>query len=220
MTTNNEPGARPLDQRIEECQHCPRMRAYQKLNRARFPEYWNRPVYGSGPTSALTIVGLAPGLHGANKTGKPFTGDASGDLLFRIMGELAITDKVRITNVVKCAPPQNKPLTSERKNCRKFLRLELIDLAPKLQVNVFLCLGRIAHEEVLRAYELKSGMFPFAHGVAHQLNATQWIVDSYHCSRYNIQTNRLTESMFRTAVQCAAKLARLDHAHIRRENLS
>ncbi|MFT5014332.1 MAG: uracil-DNA glycosylase family 4 [Patiriisocius sp.] len=190
------------------------MRAYQKHNRVRFPEYWNRPVYGSGPKSALTIVGLAPGLHGANKTGQPFTGDASGDLLFRILAELGITDDVRITNVVKCAPPQNKPLTSERKNCRKFLRLELIDLTPQPEVNVLFCLGRIAHEEVLRTLDLPAANFPFAHGVTHQLGATQWVVDSYHCSRYNIQTNRLTESMFRTALQCAAQLARLDHAHI------
>jgi uracil-DNA glycosylase len=92
--------------------------------------------------------------------------------------------------------------------------LELIDLTPQPEVNVLFCLGRIAHEEVLRTLDLPAANFPFAHGVTHQLGATQWVVDSYHCSRYNIQTNRLTESMFRTALQCAAQLARLDHAHI------
>ena len=172
---------------------------------------------GSGPPSTLTIVGLAPGLHGANKTGIPFTGDASGELLFRTLKGLNLIDKVRITNAVKCAPPQNKPLTSERKNCRKFLRLELAELfVPSVpsKPTVLFCLGRVAHEEVLRSLDLTPNNFPFAHGAVHQLKPTQWVVDSYHCSRYNIQTNRLTEPMFRTALQYAAELARLNHAEI------
>tara|TARA_R110002111_G_scaffold126009_3_gene190495 strand:- start:709 stop:1308 length:600 start_codon:yes stop_codon:yes gene_type:complete len=199
------------------------MRAYQRQNIARYPDYWNRPVTGSGPPSTLTIVGLAPGLHGANKTGIPFTGDASGELLFRTLKGLNLIDKVRITNAVKCAPPQNKPLTSERKNCRKFLRLELAELfvpfvpsVPSVpsKPTVLFCLGRVAHEEVLRSLDLTPNNFPFAHGAVHQLKPTLWVVDSYHCSRYNIQTNRLTEPMFRTALQYAAELARLNHAEI------
>ncbi|MFT4799553.1 MAG: uracil-DNA glycosylase family 4 [Candidatus Azotimanducaceae bacterium] len=190
------------------------MRAYQKDNQSRFPDYWNRPVAGSGPFSALTIVGLAPGLHGANKTGIPFTGDASGILLFKVLGQLGIVDQVRITNAVKCAPPQNKPLTSERRNCRKFLNEELSDIGARSGPAVLFCLGRIAHEEVLRSQDLNLKDYPFGHGHVHQLSDALWLVDSYHCSRYNIQTNRLTESMFRTAVQCAAKLAQLNYADI------
>ena len=190
------------------------MRTYQKDNASRFPDYWNRPVPGSGPSTALTIIGLAPGLHGANKTGIPFTGDASGVLLFKVLAQLGIVDQVRITNAVKCAPPQNKPLTSERRNCQKFLREELTTAQTSSGPGVLFCLGRIAHEEVLRSLGRNQREFQFGHGHVHQISDTLWLVDSYHCSRYNIQTNRLTESMFRTAVQYAAKLAQLNHANI------
>ena len=190
------------------------MRAYQKENQSRFPDYWNRPVAGSGPFAALTIIGLAPGLHGANKTGIPFTGDASGKLLFKVLDQLGIVDQVRISNAVKCAPPQNKPLTSERRNCQKFLSAELADMQARSGPSVLFCLGRIAHEEVLRSLGRSLKDYVFVHGRAHELSEALWLVDSYHCSRYNIQTNRLSESMLRTAVQCAAKLAQLNHADI------
>jgi uracil-DNA glycosylase family 4 len=190
------------------------MRAYQKENTSRFPDYWNRPVAGSGPSAALTIIGLAPGLHGANKTGIPFTGDASGVLLFKVLEQLGIVDQVRITNAVKCAPPQNKPLTSERRNCQKFLGEELSDAQMSSGSSVLFCLGRIAHEEVLRSLGRNQKEFAFGHGNVHELSDALWLVDTYHCSRYNIQTNRLTEPMFRTAVQCAAKLAQLNYADI------
>lgn len=190
------------------------MRAYQKENFSRFPDYWNRPVAGSGPPSALTIIGLAPGLHGANNTGIPFTGDASGVLLFKVLKQLGIVDQVRITNAVKCAPPQNKPLTSERRNCQKFLREELSAIRVRSGPSVLFCLGRVAHEEVLRSLGRNLKEFAFGHGHVHKLSEALWMVDSYHCSRYNIQTNRLTEPMFRTAVQCAAKLAQLNYADI------
>jgi uracil-DNA glycosylase family 4 len=163
-----------------------------------------------GPASRLTILGLAPGLHGANKTGQPFTGDASGELLFRVLDQLAIKDQVRITNVVKCAPPQNKPLTSERKNCQKFLSEEIGILTQSDTPQVVLCLGRIAHEELLRCLSRRISDYPFFHGAVHQPKDNLHLVDSFHCSRYNIQTNRLTEPMFRSAVQCAANIAQLN----------
>ena len=185
------------------------MRAYQKQNALEFPDYWNKPVPGMGLDSRLTILGLAPGLHGANKTGQPFTGDASGTLLFRVLDHLGIRDQVRITNAVKCAPPQNKPLVSERKNCQKFLREEVAAITGSGEPGVILCLGKIAHDELLRCLELKISDYPFAHEASYQLKQGLWLVDSFHCSRYNIQTNRLTEPMFRSAVQYAAQLAQL-----------
>ena len=160
------------------------------------------------------IVGLAPGLHGANKTGVPFTGDASGDLLFKCLETLGLDKSVSITNAVKCAPPENLPLASERKNCRKFLAEE-INISSSVNAHqVYFCLGRIAHEETLRCLGLPQKAWPFGHGHVHQLNDHQWIVDTYHCSRYNINTGRLTESMFLSALQCAAELSQTDHADI------
>ncbi len=166
----------------------------------------------SGQQSALTIVGLAPGLHGANKTGIPFTGDASGQLLFECLDQLDIGDKVQITNVVKCAPPENLPLSSERKNCRKFLLAELQQI--QTQPRVFFCLGRIAHEELIRGFDLRQKQYPFAHENVHQLDGYTFVVDSYHCSRYNMNTGRITKPMFLSALQSAANLAQLQHVAI------
>lgn len=188
------------------------MRAYRKRNRQQYPEYWNKPVPASGDQSALTIVGLAPGLHGANKTGIPFTGDASGQLLFECLDQLGISDKVQITNVVKCAPPENLPLSSERKNCRKFLLAELNQIQAKPRV--FFCLGRIAHEELIRGFDLRQKQYPFAHENVHEVEEHTWVVDTYHCSRYNINTGRITKSMFLSALQSAANLAQLNHVDI------
>ena len=171
-------------------------------------------MVASGNFTGLMIVGLAPGLHGANKTGVPFTGDASGAMLFDCLNELQIAGQVSITNAVKCAPPENLPLPSERKNCRKFFREEVNVAVTASNRSVFFCLGRIAHEETLRAFNQPLKGFPFAHGAVHQIDEQVWIVDTYHCSRYNVNTGRITRPMFLTALQCAAELAQFDHARI------
>ncbi len=157
----------------------------------------------SGPRSAaLLIVGLAPGLHGANRTGIPFTGDASGDLLFAVLRDLGINEAVGITNAVKCLPPDNRPNLNEVKRCQRFLTPELSDR------RCLLALGRIAHDAILRSFQVRQREHPFAHGVVHQVGDST-IVDSYHCSRYNTQTGRLTEPMFRSVVELAARKAGL-----------
>lgn len=158
----------------------------------------------SGPNPArMLIVGLAPGRHGANKTGVPFTGDASGQLLFEVLEELAISHKVAITNAVKCVPPENAPLNSEFKNCFKFLRPE-IELHRRQQgAKSILCLGQGAYRMTLKALDLTQAVQPFAHGHRFKLDELG-VTASYHCSRYNIQTKRLTKDMFLSAVKSAA----------------
>jgi uracil-DNA glycosylase family 4 len=165
-------------------------------------------VAASGPEkTALLIVGLAPGLHGANKTGIPFNGDASGDLLFKVLRHFQLETRVRITNAVKCLPVENKPSSLELNNCQKFLLPEVEIHLQQAGSTVILCLGQIAHRSVIKALALKQSQYPFGHGAIHDLNEQQWLVDSYHCSRYNTQTGRLTESMFQSAVKSAAELA-------------
>lgn len=221
MPEITKPESKPLElklldlkERIVDCRHCPRLRAYHGKNRQRYPDYWNRPVPASGNHQGLTIVGLAPGLHGANKTGIPFTGDASGELLFKCLQTLGIRDQVQITNAVKCAPPENLPLSSERKNCRKFFRQEIAAIKASSTPRVFFCLGRIAHEETVRALALPQRAYPFAHHEIHAPGDDVWIVDTYHCSRYNINTGRITESMFLSALQSAAEIARLSYVPV------
>lgn len=191
-----------------DCSLCPRLAAFRREQRAAFPEWFNQPVPSFGPANAaVLIVGLAPGLRGANRTGRPFTGDYAGDLLYGTLlgtgfatGEyraspvdsLVLVD-CRITNAVRCLPPQNKPVAAEIKSCRPFLQEELEEL-PDLRVVV--ALGRIAHDSVLRALGARLAEYPFRHGALHQIGGLT-IADSYHCSRYNTQTGRLTEPMFR-----------------------
>jgi len=165
-------------------------------------------VAASGPEkTALLIVGLAPGLHGANKTGIPFNGDASGDLLFKVLKHFQIESRVRITNAVKCLPVANKPSSLELNNCQKFLLPEVTLHLQQDMPTVILSLGQIAHRSVIKALGVKQSQYPFSHGAVHDLDEQQWLVDSYHCSRYNTQTGRLTQSMFQSAVQSAAQLA-------------
>ncbi|XOV88550.1 MAG: uracil-DNA glycosylase family protein [Pseudomonadota bacterium] len=188
-------------QSLLACRRCPRMRAQFKRLRLSLPDYWNQPVPPSGPAeSPLLIVGLAPGKHGANRTGLPFTGDASGDLLFAVLEELGLQQQVRITNAVKCLPIANLPSTSEIVNCQRHLKPEL---TPGL---ILLCLGGVAHRATIRALGARQSENPFEHGRIHSL-ATVTLVDSYHCSRYNTQTRRLTQNMFRDVVELAAGLA-------------
>ncbi|ATX81221.1 uracil-DNA glycosylase, family 4 [Mariprofundus ferrinatatus] len=156
-------------------------------------------------------MGLAPGMHGANRTGRPFTGDTSGELLYRTLFELGLASApaskyaddelqlhgVRITNAVKCLPPQNKPKSSEISNCLPYLQSEIASLPGECNL---LALGRVAHDAVQRAYSLKLNSHNFAHGARHVLPDGRTLIDSYHCSRYNTQTGRLTAEMFRKVV--------------------
>jgi len=171
------------------------------------------------PDARLLIVGLAPGMHGANRTGRPFTGDYAGILLYATLYRQGLASDpasksaddglrlrgCRITNAVKCLPPANKPVGSEIATCNVYLAAELEAFAP----GVVLALGRIAHDAVLRARGEKLSGWRFSHGAAHALPDGMTIVDSYHCSRYNTQTRRLTEAMFEDVVREAASLAGL-----------
>ena len=192
-----------------DCIYCPRLAAFRDANRAAFPDWFNAPVPSFGDDSArLLIVGLAPGLRGANRTGRPFTGDHAGILLYATLakfgfasGEYAASpeDGLRledcmITNAVRCVPPANKPETGEISTCRQFLT-QRIAVLPNLRA--ILVLGRIAHDTVLRALGLRIAAFPFAHGAVHVLPGGRVsLFDSYHCSRYNTNTGMLTPEMF------------------------
>jgi len=192
-----------------DCKECDRLVAYRRQNRAAHPDWFNAPVPSFGVDDAqLLIVGLAPGLQGANRTGRPFTGDYAGELLYQtLLGtgfaeglyEADTDDSLQlksciITNAVRCVPPENKPTAAEIKACRQFLRGRIACL-PELRA--VLALGRIAHESVVAASELKQADYPFAHGARHKLPHGLIVYDSYHCSRYNTNTGRLTEQMFR-----------------------
>lgn len=192
------------------CRQCPRLLAYLDEIGQEYPDYHARPVDAFGAKKAkLLIVGLAPGMHGANATGRPFTGDASGELLFRTLYDQGFSSKpvsvaandgltlnnCRITNAVKCLPPQNKPTTAEIKTCNSFLRQELATLK---RGAVVLALGAVAHSAVLRAYGLTIKQYKFGHGAQYILPNQLWLLDSYHCSRYNTQTKRLTPEMLQS----------------------
>ena len=190
-----------------DCRQCPRLAQHLDEVRANYPAYHAAPVPPFGPGDArLLIVGLAPGMHGANATGRPFTGDYAGILLYRTLHAFGFSNQVeavarddgltlrgcRITNAVKCLPPQNKPTPAEIRSCNRFLAQEIEAVAPE----VILALGRIAHDAVLRALGLRLASYPFAHGAEHDLGQGLRLFDSYHCSRYNTQTGRLTGPMF------------------------
>jgi uracil-DNA glycosylase family 4 len=220
------PGPAPSSRRRNKlydasCIRCPRLATFLADIRARHPDYWSRPVAPFGADAPrILIVGLAPGLHGANRTGRPFTGDFAGILLYETLFEhglasaatsLAVNDglvlrNTRITNAVKCLPPGNKPLPDEVRTCNAYLTTELEALP---SVRVVLALGRIAHDAVLLAYGLRRSAFVFTHGGEHRLTATRHLLDSYHCSRYNTQTRRLTAPMFKEVVTRACVLAGL-----------
>lgn len=190
------------------CTRCPRLAAHLEQVRRDHPDYHARPVAPFGVARPkLLIVGLAPGMHGANATGRPFTGDHAGILLYRTLHEFGFSNRpdatsvddglrlrgCRITNAVKCLPPQNKPTGDEVKTCNGFLADELRGLPTGA---VILALGAVAHSAVLRAQGLRLNAHRFGHGRRFALDQARWLVDSYHCSRYNTQTGRLTESMF------------------------
>ena len=201
-----------------ECRDCPRLADFLDEVRRTHPGYHARPVPAFGDAAAgLLIVGLAPGMHGANRTGRPFTGDHAGILLYRSLHEFGFASRAisesaddalvlkncRISNAVKCLPPQNKPLPQEITCCNRYLAAELRQRPPR----VILALGAIAHQAVLMACGLKRASLKFAHHAVHALPPTPTapqgirLYDSYHCSRYNTQTKRLTEAMFHAVLR-------------------
>ncbi len=190
------------------CGRCPRLVEFREANRLKFPDWFNGAVPSFGDEgSRLLIVGLAPGLNGANRTGRPFTGDYAGDLLYGTLLEYGLAagryearsdDGLRlvdcmITNAVRCVPPANKPTPAEMRSCCEFLSARIASM-PNL--TAVLALGRIAHDSTLSALGCRKSEFPFAHGARHALPGGLSLFDSFHCSRYNTNTRRLTPEMF------------------------
>ena len=195
------------------CDLCPRLAEFRETNRQKFPDWHNAPVPSFGDIDAgLLIVGLAPGLRGANRTSRPFTGDYAGQLLYPTLQKYGFArgtydeeandglDLVgcRITNAVRCVPPQNKPVGAEINACRPFLIQEM-DAMPNLQI--VLCLGTVSHTSVIRTFNLRQRDWAFGHGAIHKLPNGLLLADSYHCSRYNTNTGRLTQAMFHDVFQ-------------------
>jgi uracil-DNA glycosylase family 4 len=194
-------------QPLRDCPLCPRLVAFREVNRAAFPSFHNAPVPAFGaPDARLLIVGLAPGLKGANQTGRPFTGDYAGDLLYQTLGKFGFAEGTyakyaddglrlvdcRVTNAVRCVPPANKPTGPEANNCRPFLIQEIAAMA---RLRIILCLGGLSHGAVMTTLGARKSHHPFRHGGLHRIEGLT-VADSYHCSRYNTNTGRLTEAMF------------------------
>lgn len=190
-----------------DCPLCPRLVEFRESIRAREPHWHNAPVRSFGDrNAALLIVGLAPGLQGANRTGRPFTGDYAGDLLYATLLAFGFAEGVyqerpddgltlidcRISNAVRCVPPQNKPLPIEIRTCRQFLNATFVEM-PRLRAIV--ALGRVAHDSTVKALDLRAAAAPFSHGAVHKAGTVK-LYDSYHCSRYNTNTGVLTPAMF------------------------
>ena len=217
MTTSPSAAVPPRN-----CALCPRLAAFREIQQAAHSEWFNAPVPSFGDeTAELLIVGLAPGLKGANRTGRPFTGDYAGGLLYRTLRKFGFSEgiydarpddgvvlhRARITNAVRCVPPQNKPDPGEIATCRRFLAAEITGM-PRLRA--ILALGNIAHQAVLDTLGLRRGNFPFAHGRLHRLPDSTLLADSYHCSRLNTNTGKLTVAMFESVFTSLAR--RLDRA--------
>ena len=193
---------------LADCKRCRRLYNHLQKTKLKYPDYFCQPVPAFGDDNAkLLIVGLAPGLHGANASGIPFTGDSSGEFLFKTLYQYGFAShsdsnvgadlqlyNCRITNAVKCLPPQNKPTSEEAQICSKnYLQAELAQLSPG---SVILALGLLAHNAVLRSFGKTLSSAKFGHKACHKLDGDLFLLDSYHCSRYNTQTKRLTEEMF------------------------
>tara|TARA_A100001037_G_scaffold303374_1_gene337208 strand:+ start:11399 stop:12040 length:642 start_codon:yes stop_codon:yes gene_type:complete len=191
-----------------DCLFCPRLVTFRNENRAHEPSWHNSPVGSFGAADAeFLVVGLAPGLRGANRTARPFTGDAAGTLLYPTLQEFGWATgtytedgsdtlqliNCRITNAVRCVPPQNRPVGAEIRNCQQFLKSELANMQ---KLRVILALGTVAHNAILDALDIRRRSHPFKHAQFHELPEAPTLVDSYHCSRYNVNTGRLTEQMF------------------------
>ncbi|MFD1694658.1 uracil-DNA glycosylase [Roseibium aestuarii] len=209
MTDARSPG--PVDP-PKDCNACPRLVGLRQDLQVQFPDWFNAPVptFRSADAPQLLIVGLAPGMRGANRTGRPFTGDYAGDLLYETMIDFGFAQGTyradpedglalrgaMITNAVRCLPPENKPTGPEIRTCRPYL-LSTLRADPALKL--VLALGRIAHDTFLSALDQRRAAHPFAHGARHELTGTGLVLyDSYHCSRYNTNTGKLTTEMFRS----------------------
>jgi uracil-DNA glycosylase len=203
------------------CTRCPRLATFLARTRELHPAYWARPVPSFGAARPrIVIIGLAPGLHGANRTGRPFTGDHAGLLLYQTLYAAGLATRpqshsagdglrlidVRIVNSVKCVPPKNKPLPAEVRCCNGYLQAELRRLR---SARVYVALGRVGHDALLMALGLPRAAYPFGHGREHALDGARWLIDSYHCSRYNTATRRLTTQMFQAVVARARERAAL-----------
>jgi uracil-DNA glycosylase len=212
---NDKAGGQPVAAALlatvpdRNCPLCPRLVAFREATRAREPSWFNSPVPPFGdPDGRLLIVGLAPGMQGANRTGRPFNGDFAGDLLYATLLEYGFAKGVyqarpddgltlvdcRIGNAVHCVPPQNKPLPVEINTCRQFL---IATIANMRRLRAIVALGRVAHDSTLKALGLRAAAAPFGHGAVHAAGALK-LYDSYHCSRYNTNTRVLTPQMFRS----------------------
>jgi uracil-DNA glycosylase len=215
------PAGKPSDAYDPGCTRCPRLAEFLAETHGRYPDYFARPVPSFGASNPkVLLVGLAPGMHGANRTGRPFTGDYAGILLYETLHELGLASRpeslsmddglklrnARIANAVKCVPPENKPLPDEIRQCNAYLQTELRTLRA---VKVILALGRVAHDAVLIALGRKRSELPFGHGKEHPLGDGKYLIDSYHCSRYNTSTGVLTGPMFKKVVARACELAGL-----------
>ena len=199
------------------CRQCSRLAQHLALVRRDFPDYHARPVLPFGVAAPkLLVVGLAPGMHGANRTGRPFTGDYAGILLYETLHRHGLANQAqgdrpddglklkhcRITNAVKCLPPENKPLPAEVKQCNGYLRAEIAALP---RGAALMALGTVSHQAILRALDLKLKDYPFKHGACHELPGGRALFDSYHCSRYNTNTRRLTPAMFDAVVAAVVR---------------
>ncbi len=209
MGPDRAAGARSAAEPSSNCELCPRLTAFRTTYARTEPDWFNGAVPSFGPDDArLLIVGLAPGLKGANRTGRPFTGDYAGDLLYATLSEFGFSKgnyearpddglelvDCMISNAVRCVPPANKPNGAEIKTCRQFL-MNRINALPELKV--ILVLGRIAHDSTVSAFNLRRADHPFGHCAKHEITGGLTLIDSYHCSRYNTNTGRLTAEMFR-----------------------
>lgn len=201
-----------------DCRQCPRLVEFLASIKEKHPDYYDRPVPSFGVAEpVLLIVGLAPGMHGANASGCPFTGDDAGVLLYETLfkfgysnrpesihtGDELLLSRCRITNAVKCLPPDNKPTTAELHQCNQYLAAEINGLPKQV---IILALGTIAHQSVLLALGHKRSTFKFAHNKVHTIEPGRYLVDSYHCSRYNVNTRRLTGDMFYQVFKSIEKL--------------
>ena len=208
----------PESEPPHDCRLCPRLVAFRHQCRAEFPTWWNAPVQAFGdPEARIAIVGLAPGKHGANRTGRPFTGDYAGDLLFETLAKFGLTtgtydgriddgfglkDAI-IVNSVKCLPPQNKPTPEEIRTCRRFLQAQIAELP---NARIFVALGQIAHQSAVKVLGGRLPKARFGHLAEHVMPDGRILIDSYHCSRYNQNTGRLTREMFEAVFERALTL--------------
>ncbi|TPG40413.1 uracil-DNA glycosylase [Sphingomonas koreensis] len=212
------PSPIPETEPPHDCPLCPRLVAFREELRAEYPDWWNAPVNAFGdPNAWLAIVGLAPGKHGANRTGRPFTGDYAGDLLFATLAKFGLSegtyeatpeDDLRLTgaiviNAVKCLPPQNKPTPEEIRTCRPFLAGQAAVLP---NARVFVALGQIAHQSAVKVLGGRLPKAKFGHLAEHRMPGGEVLIDSYHCSRYNTNTRRLTPEMFEAVFERALEM--------------